>query len=48
MKKTRLRDDGFNLEVIKDNLYFMDGRANRFVPLTKDIFEEIINGKLKL
>jgi citronellyl-CoA synthetase len=44
--KTNLQKEGFDPNVIKDQLYFLDPRKNTYVPLTAELYEEIINHKI--
>ncbi|XP_014278845.1 long-chain fatty acid transport protein 4 [Halyomorpha halys] len=46
LKKTALVKDGFNPFVIKDPLYFRKGST--YVPLTKEIYEQIISEKIRV
>lgn len=44
--KTNLQKEGIDPNVIKDPLYFLDPRKNTYVPLTAELYEEIINHKI--
>lgn len=41
-------EEGFNPTVIKDALYFLDDKAETYVPMTEDIYNAINNKVLKL
>lgn len=47
LKKIDLQRQGFNPNVIKDKLYFRKGNSE-YVPLTKEIYEDIISGKIRV
>lgn len=44
--KTNLQNEGFNPDIVKDQLFFLDPRKNTYVPLTKDIYKEIVEHKI--
>jgi hypothetical protein len=46
LKKQDLQVEGFNPRRIKDQLYFLLG--GQYVPLTEKLYEDIINGSLRL
>ena len=41
--KTRLQQEGFDPDKITDPLYFLDPRCGEYVPLDKQIYQEIID-----
>ncbi|NP_001090443.1 solute carrier family 27 member 6 L homeolog [Xenopus laevis] len=47
-QKFRLVEQGFNPSVVPDPLYFLDDSEKSYVPLTKDIYEKILSGQIKL
>uniref|UniRef100_A0A7N5P1E6 long-chain-fatty-acid--CoA ligase n=1 Tax=Ailuropoda melanoleuca TaxID=9646 RepID=A0A7N5P1E6_AILME len=47
-RKVTLMEEGFNRAVIKDALYFLDDKAEMYVPMTEDIYNAINNKALKL
>ncbi|XP_006208419.2 long-chain fatty acid transport protein 2 [Vicugna pacos] len=47
-RKVTLVEEGFNPAVIKDALYFLDDKAEMYVPMTEDIYNAINNKTLKL
>nr|XP_035957818.1 very long-chain acyl-CoA synthetase isoform X2 [Halichoerus grypus] len=47
-RKVTLVEEGFNPAVIKDALYFLDDKAEMYVPMTEDIYNAINNKVLKL
>lgn len=40
--------EGFNIHVVKDEIFFYDVRTKRFVPLTKELYDLIMQGKVRL
>lgn len=48
MKKVVLQNDGYNPFNIKDPLYFLDSSSNSFIPFTSDLYQQLLDGKLKL
>ena len=42
--KSRLQNEGFNPEKIKDPLYFLDPKKKKYVKITKKIYDDIQNG----
>ncbi len=48
MKKFLLQNEGFNPFEIKDPLYFLDASSNSFVPFTSDLYQQLLDGKLKI
>ncbi|XP_040200804.1 long-chain fatty acid transport protein 6 [Rana temporaria] len=47
-QKFRLVEQGFDPTAISDPLYFLDDSKQSYVPMTKDIYDKITNGLLKL
>lgn len=48
LQKFKLVEEGFSPLKISDPLYFMDNLKKSYVPLTKEIYDQIILGKIKL
>ncbi|KAJ1059717.1 PREDICTED: long-chain fatty acid transport protein 6 [Capra hircus] len=48
LQKFKLVEEGFSPLKISDSLYFMDNLKKSYVPLTKEIYDQIILGKIKL
>lgn len=46
--KVTLVEEGFNPSVINDALYFLDVKAEMYVPMTEDIYNAINSGTLKI
>jgi citronellyl-CoA synthetase len=47
LKKVELKKEGFDLEKIDDPLYIMLPGESEYIPLTKNIYENILNGQYK-
>ena len=45
LKKVNLKKEGFDLENVEDPLYVMLSHESKYIPLTKEIYENIQNGK---
>lgn len=48
LKKLELQKEGYNPNIIKDSLYFLDNKQGKYVPLDKDLFEKIKNCQVGL
>lgn len=48
MQKFNLVEEGFSPLKISDPLYFMDNLKKTYVPLTKELYEQIIKEEIKL
>lgn len=48
LKKTDLQSEGFNPNKVKDPLYFMDPSSNEYILLTKAVYQNIFDGKVRL
>ncbi|XP_037365315.1 long-chain fatty acid transport protein 6 [Talpa occidentalis] len=47
-QKFQLVEEGFSPLKISDPLYFMDSLKKSYVPLTKELYDQIMNGEIKL
>lgn len=47
-RKVNLVKEGFDPAVVKDALYFLDDKAEMYVPMTEDIYNAISAETLKL
>ncbi|KAM4808207.1 long-chain fatty acid transport protein 6 [Rhinophrynus dorsalis] len=47
-QKFRIAEQGFNPSAVPDPMFFLDASEKSFVPMTKDIYNKIINGEIKL
>lgn len=48
LKKKDLQTDGFNINTVKDPIYFYDSRIKKFSLLTSALYNDICNGIIKL
>jgi hypothetical protein len=46
--KTKVEKEGFNPNVIKDNLYFLDKPSRNYIPLDNNLYQEIQSGNISL
>lgn len=47
LRKVNLQEEGYNPEKISDLLYVLDTGKKTYVPLTREIYIEILNGRMK-
>ena len=48
IKKTYLRKEAYDIEIIKDSLLFWDSAMKKYVELSNSIYQNILEGKLKI
>ena len=48
LKKRDLQIDGYNMEKIKDDLYFLDTKTETYMALNKDLYCKISKGTMRL
>ncbi len=48
LSKTNLEKDGFDINRIKDPLYFLDRKVGTYVLLDASLYEDILSGRLLL
>ncbi|KAF8796889.1 Long-chain fatty acid transport protein 1 like protein [Argiope bruennichi] len=48
LRKVTYQKEGFNPEEIQDPLFFLDPKQKTYIPLTKDLYNDIVTGKYKL
>ena len=46
-RKVDLVKDNFDINVVKDDIYFRDDKQKKYVKMTKDLFDGIMNQKVK-
>ncbi|XP_028678393.1 long-chain fatty acid transport protein 2-like [Erpetoichthys calabaricus] len=46
--KVKLSKEGFNMDTIRNPLYFLDDKAKTYVPMTRSIYEAIISKQMRL
>lgn len=47
LKKKELKMEGYNIELVKDPIYFYDVKTRQFQLLTLNVYENILNGSIK-
>ncbi|NWV81210.1 S27A6 protein, partial [Dasyornis broadbenti] len=47
-QKMQLVNEGFNPEIISEPLYFMHESAHSYIPLTREIYQKVISGEIRL
>lgn len=48
VRKVDLQKEGFDINIIKDPLYFFDAKNSTYIQLDSTIYENILSGRLKL
>ena len=48
LKKTTLRDEGINPNVVKDRLFYMNSKTGQYESLTDIVYRGICDGKIRL
>ena len=48
MKKTKLQKEGFNPRAVSDPLFFMDKNVSKYVELSQDVYDKIINKDIRV
>ncbi|XP_022818466.1 long-chain fatty acid transport protein 1-like [Spodoptera litura] len=48
LKKKELMEQGFDVEIVSDPMYFMDQKTGEYVPLTQKLFDDIMQGLVRL
>lgn len=48
LKKRELQDEGFDLQKVKDHLYYYNGKSGKYLRLSKDIYDDIITNKIRV
>lgn len=48
LKKVDLQKEGYDINRVKDKLYFYNAKLNKYEILTEQIYENIISGKIRL
>jgi len=46
-QKTRLQEEAFNVNIIKDKVYYFDSKEQNYLPLTIDVYKQIQDGTIK-
>ncbi|XP_047478950.1 LOW QUALITY PROTEIN: long-chain fatty acid transport protein 4-like [Penaeus chinensis] len=48
LKKVPLQKEGFNPKAVKDPIFFLDGKNRKFIPLTEQLYEDIVGGRVRV
>ncbi|CAB3380352.1 Hypothetical predicted protein [Cloeon dipterum] len=48
LKKNDLQKEGYNLDVVKDPIYFLDQKSGQFKLLTPEVYKDILDKKFKV
>ncbi|XP_059094416.1 long-chain fatty acid transport protein 4-like [Tigriopus californicus] len=48
LKKNNLQKEGYDVTSLEDAVFFLDARQKKYVPLTKSLYQEINDGKVRL
>ncbi|XP_045505495.1 long-chain fatty acid transport protein 1 [Colias croceus] len=48
LKKKELVEQGFNRNIFNDPLYFLDQKTGKYVPLTQKLYDDIVQGNIRL
>ncbi|XP_064458220.1 long-chain fatty acid transport protein 4-like [Ornithodoros turicata] len=48
IKKVELQKEQFNIDIIKDPIFFLDLTVNEYVPLDRVLYEKIMNGQARV
>ena len=46
--KVKLVEEGFSVDAVQDPLFFLDEREKCYSPLTRDVYNAILQGSVKL
>lgn len=48
LKKKDLMEQGFDIGIISDPLYFLDQKTGKYVPLTQKLYDDLMQGFIRL
>jgi acyl-CoA synthetase (AMP-forming)/AMP-acid ligase II len=48
IKKVTLKKESYNIDIIKDEMYFWDSSNKKYCPLDDELYKKIINGKIRI
>ncbi|MHA2129966.1 MAG: hypothetical protein ACW99L_08340 [Promethearchaeota archaeon] len=48
LRKSNLRKEGYNLNTVKEPIYFWDSLKKKYIQFDNSIYQEIIKGKLRI
>jgi len=47
LKKVDLRNEGYDLSKVHDQMYYLNSKAARYEPLSTQVYADIKNGKIR-
>lgn len=48
LKKKSLMDEGFNINLYNDPVYFLDQKLGSYIPVSQQIYDDLIQGVIRL
>ena len=48
LRKVDYRNEGYDLSKVKDPIYFFDPLSQSYIPFTPFIYDQLINGKIRV
>ena len=48
LRKIDYRNEAYDLGKVKDPIYFLDSISESYIPFTSIIYDQLVNGKLKV
>lgn len=48
LRKVNFQKEGYNPDQISDPLYFLDMKKKKYIPLTEEIYSDILNGRIRM
>ncbi|NVM04049.1 MAG: long-chain-acyl-CoA synthetase [Candidatus Helarchaeota archaeon] len=48
IKKFNIKKEGYNIEILQEPLFFWDSSVKKYIPFNNSIYQEILDGKLKM
>ncbi|CAG9570628.1 unnamed protein product [Danaus chrysippus] len=48
LKKKTLMDEGFNINLYNDPVYFLDQKLGSYIPVTQQVYDDLIKGVIRL
>ncbi|CAG5115530.1 unnamed protein product, partial [Candidula unifasciata] len=48
LKKNKLRDEGFDISVVQDPIFYLNPSSKQYEPLTAQVYKDIVSGRIRL
>ncbi|KAK6979291.1 long-chain fatty acid transport protein 4 [Biomphalaria glabrata] len=48
LKKNKLRDEGFNINLFHDKVFYLDSKSQQYQTLTPEVYSDIVLGKIRI